>query len=164
MIWGIAAGLVLLFVLARVGTSSRLFRSEESAHAEALARRRDVGTTIYTREMICVLGSDEPALPCRVMRVSGSKLRIVTWAQFPPDAQLQVERGGDCFVCTLANTTSTREGHQYDLRVVASNYMPQSFAAEFVAAIGRRTQSLRHRAVKGFSPELDIAQEPPAAE
>jgi hypothetical protein len=128
LIWPeVLIAIVLVAIMARVGSSTRQSNSEESAHAAALERRRGRSGRRGGHQSVLVLGSEDGEAPCQVIRVSRCAIRIHSARLLPADSQLQVERGGDCFVCGIRKVAPAEGGWTMDLNVIASNHEHRGF-------------------------------------
>ena len=123
IIWPeVLIAVVLVAIMARVCSAARLFHSEESAHAAALERKRGSGGRKTGHQSVLVLGSEDGESGCQVISVSRRTIRIHSTRALSPESQLQVERGGACFVCGVRKVLAASEGFTVELDVLASNY------------------------------------------
>jgi hypothetical protein len=159
MIWlmcsEVLVGLALLAVLVRTRNPGRLFVSEESAHAAALGRQsrgprgRSMGATVLA------LGDEESRSPCRVVKVSRSKLHLVSSRPVRAGVQLRVQRGEECFVGTVRQVAVREDGYFLNMGVLASNYRPPRATGWLPRAAARGLVSLLQRfAVRVLGAEL----------
>jgi hypothetical protein len=145
IIWPeVLIAVILVAILARVCTSARQFVSEESAHAAALERKR--GTERRSaHQSVLVLGSEDGESGCQVISVSRRTIRIHSSRLLPSGSQLQVERGGDCFVCGIRKLAPAADGFNVELEVLASNCEHKSLAGRLWArtrqAVGRGSEA-----------------------
>jgi hypothetical protein len=129
IIWPeVLIAIVLVAILARVCTSARQFVSEETAHSDALDRKRSGGRRRSAHQSVMVLGGAAGENPCQVISVSRRTIRIHSSRALPAESQLQVEQGEDCFVCGIRKVAAADNGYNLELNVLASNYCHTSIS------------------------------------
>ena len=131
----ILIGIVLVAIVARLSKAARRFTSEKS-HAAALDRKRGGGRR-GGRQSVMVLGSGNGEEPCQVIGVNRRSIRIRSSRALPAEAQLQVDRDDDCFVCGIRKVAREESGYTLELDVLASNRRPQSSWQGFTHVLRR---------------------------
>jgi hypothetical protein len=121
----------------------RLGREEELAHARALARRKSssedrprerrkegrhaVSATSVTAS---VLGEERVAMGCRILDISRSGMRIALSQPLPPNAQVSVAWGNECFVGTSCYSFAQGDEYVLGLRMTASTCCALGFLSD----------------------------------
>jgi hypothetical protein len=147
--------MLMVVLRVRARSSGRLFVSEESAHAAALGRPSRNKHEESNCATVLALGDEEGQSPCHVVSLSRSKIQIVSSRPVRADAQLQVQRGDECFVGTVQQVVAREDGYLLKLDVFASNYRPPSPVALVLQAVTRGLLSVLHQfAVRVLGAEL----------
>ena len=163
MIWLLCSealvGMLLVMVRIRARSSVRLYASEGSVHAAALERQRRNNRGMNICATVLALGEEESQTPCRVVSLSRSKVRIVSSRPVRAGAQLQVQRGDDCFVGMVWHMVAQRDGYFLDLDVFASNYRPPNPVVWLLQSVERDLLFVLHQfAVRVLGAELRLRQ------
>jgi hypothetical protein len=137
MFWVLAGAVVLILVLC-VALRSRLRAprsDEETAHSRALIRRQEAARAESDRRRerryrikgtvgaVTVLGR-ETGVPCRIINVSRSGMRIAACEPLPGEVQVNVTWEDKFFVGSIRYSFVEGEEHILGLGLISSNSSP----------------------------------------